>query len=50
VANLSGGKDYLQRVFFWDDAKQVMGQLEFDTTHSLHISKLKQRMMKIATD
>ena len=44
------GGTHTERIYFWDDSKELTGCAEFGGDQSLHVSKLKQRMRKIATD
>ena len=38
---------YIQRIFFWTTTKDQSGVIEFKDDQTLHISKLKDRMIKI---
>jgi hypothetical protein len=40
----------VQRVFFWDDARETTGVIEFATDRTLHYSKLRQQIQKLAKD
>ena len=44
------GGAYTERIYFWDESREFTGCAEFSGDQVLHISKLKQRMRKIATD
>lgn len=39
---------YCQRLFFWDEAKSDTGFVELRGSETLHISRIKQRLAKIA--
>ena len=39
---------YVQRIFFWTQDKTKSGFIEYKDSQTLHISKLKDRMSKIA--
>ena len=41
---------YIQRIFFWNDEKTETGIMELSADKVLHISKIKQRMVKILAD
>lgn len=41
---------YTQRIFFWDDARTETGWVELSRDETLHVSRIKQRIRKIATD
>lgn len=41
---------YIQRIFFWDDAQMTTGCAEFAGDRALHLSKVRQRKLKLATD
>ena len=40
----------MQRFYFWDSEQQETGCLEFADDQTLHITKIKQRIQKIAGD
>ena len=44
------GDTYTEHVYFWDEPRQITGCAEFPADQSLHVSKLKQRIRKIAVD
>jgi hypothetical protein len=41
---------YTQRIYFWNDDRSETGMLEVVEEQSLHVSKLKQRIAKLAKD
>jgi hypothetical protein len=41
---------YIQRIYFWDEARETTGCAEFSADQSLHVSKIKQRIRKLVTD
>jgi hypothetical protein len=41
---------HTERIYFWDESREITGCAEFAADQSLHISKVKQRMRKIVTD
>jgi len=48
--NEAGWKEQRQRIFFWNDEKSIMGRIQFKSDQVLHVSKVKQRMIKIMTE
>jgi hypothetical protein len=41
---------HTERIYFWDESRELTGCAEFAADQILHISKMKQRMRKIVTD
>jgi hypothetical protein len=41
---------YVQRIYFWDKDKNVTGIVELKDGNSVHVSKLKDKMKKLAND
>jgi hypothetical protein len=41
---------HFQRIYFCDEAQREMGCAEFADDQTLHVSKIKQRMQKVASD
>ena len=39
---------YTQRIYFWNDKRSQTGIMEFVGDSTLHISRIKQRMNKLA--
>jgi hypothetical protein len=40
----------IQRLFFWDEAKETTGLLELPGDKALHYSRLRERIQKLAKD
>jgi hypothetical protein len=43
-------KIYVQRIFFWDAKKEITGLVEFKDHQTLHIKRLRDRMIKLAKE
>jgi hypothetical protein len=41
---------WVQRLFFWNEAKSETGLIEFRGPDTLHVRKIKQRLSRIAKD
>jgi hypothetical protein len=41
---------YVQRIFFWDEARRETGVVEFDDDQALHVRRLRQRIAKLVKD
>lgn len=41
---------YIQRIYFWDKFKQTTGLLVFTGDQTIHKTKLKDKMIKLAND
>jgi hypothetical protein len=41
---------YVQRIFFWDEAKAITGIAEWRGDDTLHFRRIKDRMWRIAKD
>ena len=41
---------YAQRIFFWNQDQTETGVVRFSSAQSLHVSKLKDRLRKLASD
>lgn len=41
---------HIERVYFWDEPREITGCAEFAADQSLHVTKLKQRIRKIVTN
>jgi hypothetical protein len=40
----------VQRIFFWDESGEETGLIELHGSQALHITKLKDRMIKLVRD
>lgn len=43
-------KIYNQKIYFWNKDKSTTGIIEFNEGNTIHISKLKDNMKKLAND
>ena len=41
---------YIQRIYFWDESRRETGVMEVTGNNTLHVSRLKQRMIRLAKD
>jgi hypothetical protein len=44
------GKDFVQRVYFWDSEKKVTGLMELKDGKTIHWKKIKDRVIKLIKD
>ena len=44
------GEDCMQRVFFWDKEKLITGLMELKDGKTIHWSKIKDRVIKLANN
>jgi hypothetical protein len=44
------GKAYKQRIFFWDDNYTNTGMMEFMGDQTIHWSRIKDRVIKLANE